>query len=72
MRRALFIQISLLRGCDTSCHLLMTLYILDALHLFSPILPETLEGKYDYLYVIGEEFQAQRGYHSLKASKYSK
>jgi len=47
----------------------MALYILDILHLFSPIFPETLEGKYDYPYDTGEGFQAQRVYHSLKFSK---
>lgn len=55
-------------GCGTSCHLQMALNILHILHLFSPTLQETLEGKYDYPYDIGEEFQTQRSYPSLTSS----
>lgn len=56
-------------GYYTSWHLRMAYSILNILHPFSLILPATLEGKYDYPYIPGEDSLAQRGCHSLEVSQ---
>lgn len=47
----------------------MAFYIPDILYPLPPFLPANLEGEYDHPFVIGEEFQVQRGCQSRKASQ---
>lgn len=47
----------------------MAFYIPDILYPLPPFLPANLEGEYDHPFVIGEEFQVQRGCQSHKPSQ---